>query len=106
MELTEEKSQQLANTINAIRVQLLANPIDVAYARAALVAMRNKASRMDAAAPLIRSYSPTKSDLLQKQADALGWLLLYIEALQQCDELKQRVQMEKDMHDQIENIFI
>ncbi len=89
IELTEEKSNELANVIITLNVST--RFIDVDYAMAAASKLRTLANNNDTTAVLNRSYNPNKSDLLNKQAESLECLCSYIRALRECDKLKQIV---------------
>ena len=101
--MSPEKSMELAMCIEMMKPAICL--IDMEYLTEAKAALFNQATRMDTLAPLNRSYSPKKSDLLRKQAMALGALGSFIDELKQVTDLKKRIEEEDKTMSSIEQMF-
>lgn len=79
MELSKEKSEELASHIEGIKLNLLF--VDVDYAKEVSKSMRQQASWQDSAAVLNPMYNPDKQNilLLYKQAEMLDCIVKFIE---------------------------
>ena len=86
IEITVEKSQELADSIIGLKFSLFT--VDVDYAKAVIHSMRKQASFQDSAAVLNPLYMPEKSDLIRMQANMLEHLIQFIELGKEVDQMK------------------
>jgi hypothetical protein len=103
-ELTKEKSQQLADTIESIKLLLFC--IDVDYAKSVVKAMHNQAEREDSLAVLNPRYNPAKSNMIHMQANMLNDIVNFIETGKQVDEAKKGIQETESHFDKIAKLFL
>lgn len=99
-----EKSQELADTINSIKIPLIL--IDCDYAREAAKQMKEQAGWQDSAAVLNPMYNPLKQDIIRKQADALNSLVDFVEALKEVEEMKKTMAVHDCNQQQIMKMFL
>ena len=102
-EARRAQAHDLANQL--IPINAIISGMDIDFMKQAGNDMCNDANRMDSAAVLIRNYSPLKSRLLAKQGKAILLLAAYREALDECSELKTKIQLEEHQHDKISKMF-
>lgn len=98
-----EKSELLAAQLPLIHGVLFEH--DMEFIREAGHDMCNNANRMDSAAPLIRNYSPLKSQLLATQGKAMLLLSEYMKTVKECSELKAKICTEEQHHQHMNQIF-
>jgi hypothetical protein len=103
IELTKERSQQLADTLEAIKIMLWG--IDIEYAKAVSAAMRQDASRQDSLAVLNPRYNPDKSKLICLQSSMLDNIIEYVEKGKQVDALKTEINLSEAAFDKIAAMF-
>jgi len=63
------------------------------------------AHRYDSMAAVNRNYSPIKSELMRKQGECLVTYANLIKGLKSVDEIKGRLRGEKDMMEEMDNLF-
>lgn len=102
--ITTEKSQELADHINGIKLILFF--VDVEYAKAVVKAMRKQASFQDSAAVLNPTYMPEKSDLIRKQAEMLEHLVQFIELGKEVDQMKASIARTDETRSKILKMFM
>lgn len=145
MELTKEKSEEVAKRIELIKVilagvkqvpkdwhtsvdneddgitmlasirtqsatrlfeQLIQEPTDVDYLHAMVDELRKQAHWQESAQILKPSHDPTKNDLLYEQARTLNSLGDFIDGLKKCQELKDKIVVNKSNLESIHKMFI
>jgi len=105
IELTQERSEELAQQIELMKLTLL--QIDVPYLKALSEAFVEQASREDTLSILSsQRYDHTRSALLREQANAMKTILKLIRSLQTCDEIKRKIERHKLAFSQIDKLFI
>jgi len=104
MQLTTQKSQEQANILLNIAIQL--NLLDIEYCIEAAKKMKNHAIRQDSILVLNPFYPKSKTDLLSLQGKALTALVDYAELLKQVDELKKQVKIDETQQSKIADMFI
>lgn len=104
IEITQEKSQELADCINNIKIPLLY--MDIEYAKAAAEQMIEQASFQDSAAVLNPMYNPEKSDTIRKQAKMLQHLISFIEIGKEVDEHKKSIANHSNQQEKIIKMFV
>ena len=103
IEITEEKSTELAIQIDMVKTILL--DIDVPYLEAVAHNWKNRASMYDSAAVLISGYNVAESDLNKAQHRQLQALLDYIEACQEVETKKKAAQEHRGHQERIDKLF-
>lgn len=101
--MNTEKSEELAECINSIKMMLWI--MDIAYAKEAVEAMRNQASFEDSAAVLNPMYNPEKTRLITEQAKMLEHLIQFVEIGKQVDEMKKSVNQYSENQRKIMQMF-
>lgn len=104
IQLTKEKSEEVASMIEAIKGLL--HFLDTDYCIAAVVAFRRQASMQDSMSILKPGYDFNQTRLLQQKADALEHLAKFIQALKECDELKLKIQENGAAFEKINKMFM
>lgn len=104
MALNIQQSQDLANQVEIIKLQL--HFLDIEYAKECADAFANQANRQEAMAVLNPRYSQSRNQLLRSQAKALFHLVEFVEALKEADELKKTVKQEDETMEQISQMFV
>lgn len=104
MELSNEKSQQQAEILQSIAVDVFL--LDTEYCREVAEAMHDQASRQESMAVLNPSYPLEKNDLIRKKADALIHLCDYVDALKQVRDIEKEVGEKEKVQDQINKMFL
>lgn len=104
MELSREKSEELAALIELMKpyIQL----IDIDYANAVYKAMKDQASWQQSASILNPSYDSVKNDLLYTQAQCLKAMITFISLAMECDQLKNAVKQNQLNHNKVASLFI
>lgn len=104
MELSKEKSEELASHIEGIKLNLLF--VDVDYAKEVVKYMRDKASWQDSAAALNPMYNPDKQNILRKQSEMLDCIVKFIELGKETDAMKKKVAQVDAMQQNVMKMFI
>lgn len=104
IEVTAEKSIELADRINSIKMILFL--IDVEYAKQVSKQMMDQGNWQDSAAVLNPSYDPLRSDIIRKQARMLNHLTQFIELGKEVDEMKAQEIRNKQNMDKISRMFM
>lgn len=104
MELSKEKSEELASHIEGIKLNLMF--VDVEYAKEVSKSMRQQASWQDSAAVLNPMYNPDKQDILYKQADMLDCIIKFIELGKETDAMKKRADQLDAMQQNVMKMFM
>lgn len=99
-----DKSMELAETINHMKIFLLM--IDLDYARQMSEQLREHASFSDSAAVLNPLYNPLKPNIIRKQAKSLSLLVEFIETLKEIDVMKAQLQKEQSNKEDIMKLFL
>lgn len=102
--MNQEKSQELADLINDIKMPLFF--MDLEYAKEAMEQMMKQANWQDSAAVLNPSYNPDKSNLLRLQGSALNHLIKYVETLKEVDKMKEKISTHDVAIDKIKQMFV
>jgi len=89
VELTEAKSQEVANIIELIKQFLPL--LDEKYLETLSQQMIDRGDRMDSTAALDRSYHPKRAELWREQGRALQHLRGFKNSLIKCQELKDEI---------------
>jgi len=97
------KSLDLAQQIEMIKS--ITMTMDLEYLKACSEKFRDQASWQDSASVLNPSYNPTKSDILRKQAQTMGYLLQFVNGLKECQELKDKAALEDSQRSKIMEMF-
>jgi hypothetical protein len=98
-----DKSLELAERINEIKIPLLL--VDLDYAKEVAARMQNHGNFMDSAAALNPMYNPTKSDVYRLQGKSLCLLVEFIETLKEVDKLKAEALRHEMNQEKIMNLF-
>lgn len=104
MEPTTEKSQEQANIISSIAIQIYF--LDVEYLREAAKRFRDQASRQESMAVLNPRYTQTSNDIIRVQAKALMHLCDYVDSLKEVEKLKKDLQLEESNQELISKMFM
>lgn len=104
IEITEEKSQQLAIFIRQIAFNIRC--IDLPYLEACAKDMREQANRQESMAVLNPRHPQEANDLLRTQAKALQTLADYIHCLKEVDKQKATLANVKKAHSEIDKLFM
>jgi hypothetical protein len=94
--LTKKKSQDLANKINNIKLQI--KGFDINYAKEVINEMNNHVKEEVQNSHLKLHYNPTNTELLVKQVEAIEYLVKFVESLLECDILIRRVRLIEKMY--------
>lgn len=104
MELSKEKSEELASNIEGIKLFLMS--VDLDYAKEVSKSMRQQASWQDSAAVLNSMYNPDKQNILRKQSEMLGCIIKFIELGKETDAMKKKVAQVDAMQQNVMKMFI
>lgn len=104
MELSKEKSEELASHIEGIKLNLMF--VDVDYAKEVSKSMRQQASWQDSAAVLNPMYNPDKQNILYKQAEMLDCIIKFLELGKETDAIKKKVAQVDAMQQNVMKMFI
>ena len=104
MEPTTERSQEQADMITTIAVQL--HFLDVDYCRDASRRFMAQASKQESISVLNPRYSQTNNDIIRVQAKALMHLCDYVDCLKEVQKLKKDLQLEESNQDMINKMFM
>jgi hypothetical protein len=104
MELSREKSEELAALIELMKpyIQL----IDIDYANAVYKAMKDQASWQQSASVLNPSFDSVRNDLLYTQAQCLKAMITFISLAKECDQLKSQIQHNQEARNKVAALFI
>ena len=104
MALNITRSQDLANQIEVIKLQL--HFLDIEYAKECALAFDEQAGKQEALAVLNPMYSQSKNQQLWAQAKALKHLVAFVEALKEADSLGEIAKEEDEVREQINRMFV
>lgn len=104
MELTQEKSEEVAEVLTFIRLQILT--LDLDYLKEAARQFQNQAGKQEGLSVLLPSHPQSKNDLLRMQGRALTKLIEYIETLKEIDALKLQVIKDEVQRSDIAKLFV
>lgn len=104
MEFTVQKSEELAEHLLHIRMQILM--LDHEYLKGIAQKLKDQAGRQRGMAVLLPTYPETGNSLLNMQSKALVKLSEYIDTLKAIDELKRQLAIDLDARDSIAKLFI
>src|SRR4051812_21698197 len=104
MEINTEKSTQLAEVIEGIKVQIHMG-FDLEYAEECLKAMRERATRAEVATIFLQEITSTKIDHMATQALALQKLIEFVKLLKEADVLKLKMASEEEFKASLMNTF-
>ena len=104
MALTKEQSEELA--LQLIMINVHAQQIDLEYAQMVVDSFKNQASRQEALSVLNPMHPQAANDRLRVQAEALRYLLKFIELSKKADELKATAESDRNMRQTIQQLFI
>lgn len=99
----KEKSEELATIIEGMKAYFPL--IDLAHAKKVVADMRSQSSRYDTMAVLMRGYTPKKSEVMQKSADAIQALVDFVELNIEIGKLKGEIRSEENHYEQIAKMF-
>jgi hypothetical protein len=103
MELTKEKSEELADWLMMIKP--IVNMVDVEYLRACAEQFRRDASHYDATAVVNYKWNQHGSDYQCAMADQLSALADYIDAGKRVDALRAEVNTVNEKREEISKLF-
>ena len=98
-----EKSEALAAVIEGLKAYFPL--IDLEHAKTVVKRMREDSTRYDTMAVLVRGYTPKKSEIMQKSADAIQALVDFVELNIAIGKLKGDVRSEENHYEQIAKMF-
>ena len=104
MEKSVEKSEQQAEIIKSIAIQIYF--LDVDYCREAANDMCNQANRQESMAVLNPNHPQVKNDILRMQGKALLLLCEYVNTLKEVEKLKLQLNNENKTRDEIARMFL
>ena len=104
MELSVEKSNELALIIKA--VQPLLATIDTEYARALAKAMRQDINMQQTMAVLNPRFDPAKLEIIRVQAESLDKLAGFVEDIRKAGEMKSKLAETDKIRQEIDKYFL
>lgn len=104
MELSKEKSEELASHIEGIKLNLMF--VDVEYAKEVSKSMCNQASWQDSTALFNPMYEPDRQNILRMQAEMLDCIVKFIELGKETDAMKKKVAQVDAMRQDVMKLFI
>lgn len=100
------REEKLAQSIDVIKVILMAHEFDSEYALECARQLADQATRQESMAVLNPMHVPSKNELLRKQAETLSHLALFHKGLIECEQLKQEVKSDLQTQHRINKLFI